>query len=211
MITLAIDTSTARGSVAVLENGVLHFSENFTAERSHSSHLFSSLERASLSVPRYDQVVIGLGPGSYSGVRIAIAAAIGIEFALKVPLIGIASTAALETEVTHYQTIGDARRGTFYYAQFCEGVGLEGPLLLTAEALKEQLALHPLLPIFTSDSLPDFPEAMIAYPSASKLARLVEQGIGIHSTGDLEPIYLREPHITLPKNPPRIQTLNVQD
>ena len=115
------------------------------------------------------------------------------------PLIGIASPAALETEFIHYQTIGDARRGTFYYAQFREGISLEGPLLLTAEALKEKLALHPALPIFTSDSISDFPEARIAYPSATKLARLGEQGIGIYSTGDLEPIYLRDPHITLPK------------
>jgi len=200
MITLALDTSTSRGSVAVLEDGVLLFGEDFTADRSHSSHLFSSLERASFVVPGYDQVVIGLGPGSYSGVRIAISAAIGIEFALRTPLIGIPSPAAMETDSMHYQTLGDARRGTFYYAQFSEGISLEGPLLLTADALREKLALHPSLPIFTSDSLPDFPEAKRAYPSAAKLARLAEQGIGIHSTGDLEPIYLRDPHITLPKN-----------
>ena len=199
MITLAIDTSTQRGSVVVLENGALLFNENFTADRSHSSHLFSCLERALRIAPRCGQVVIGLGPGSYSGVRIAISAAIGIEFGLKTQLIGIASMAALETEARYYQTIGDARRSTFYYAQIRDGVCLEGPLLLTSGALKEKLASCPLLPLFSSASIPDFPEAAIVHPSAERLARLAELGVGIHSTGNLEPIYLREPHITQPK------------
>jgi tRNA threonylcarbamoyl adenosine modification protein YeaZ len=199
MITLAIDTSTTLGSVAVIKDGTLLFGEQFTADRSHSSHLFSCLERALQAAPGCDQIVIGLGPGSYSGVRIAISAAIGFEFGMKARLFGIASAAAIDTEATHYQTIGDARRDTFYYARICDGVCQEGPLLLTSEALKEKLAAHPGLPVFTSDAIPDFPRATIGHPSAERLARLAELGTGIHSTGDLEPIYLREPHITQPK------------
>ena len=200
MITLAIDTSTHRGNVVVMENGLVVFDEDFTGDRSCSSHLFDCLERALQIALRFDQIAIGLGPGSYSGVRIAISAAIGIEFGLNLPLIGIASTTVLETEAAHYQTIGDARRGTFYYAKIQEGICIEGPLLLTQEELKEKLAQHPFLPVLTSDSLPDFPEAKWTHPSAVKLARLAEHGHGIHSRGDLEPIYLRAPHITLPKN-----------
>jgi len=200
MITLAIDTSTTHGSVAVVETGVLLFSEHFTADRSHSSHLFSCLERALQIAPRCDQIVVGLGPGSYSGVRIAISAAIGFGFGMNAKLIGISSMTALETAMTHFQTVGDARRGTFYYALIRDGICLEGPLLLTVEALKEKLALNSGLPIFTTDSLPDFPEATSVRPSAEKLAHLAEKGAGIHSIGDLEPIYLREPHITQPKN-----------
>lgn len=199
MITLAIDTSTIRGSVAVVEDGVLIFGENFSADRSHSSHLFSCLERALQVAPHCDQIVIGLGPGSYSGVRIAISTAIGFGFGMKARLIGIASMAAIETEAAFYRVIGDARRGTFYYAQIREGACLEGPLLLTAEELKEKLALDPDTPVYTSNPIPGFPEATVAFPAAEKLARLAEQGLSIHSTGDLEPIYLRDPHITKPK------------
>ena len=199
MITLALDTSTDRCNVVVMEDGLVVFDENFTGDRSCSSHLFGCLERALQSVPSFNQIVIGLGPGSYSGVRIAISAAIGIEFGLNLPLIGIASTSALETDSAHYQTIGDARRGTFYYAQIQEGICVEGPLLLTLEALNEKLGQHPLLPVLTSDSIPDFPGAKLTHPSAVKLARMAERGHGIHSKGDLEPIYLRAPHITLPK------------
>lgn len=199
MITLAIDTSTTRGSVAVVENGAVLFDEYFSADRSHSSQLFACLERALQAAPHCDQVVIGLGPGSYSGVRIAISAAIGIGFGMDAQLVGIASTAALETEEAEYQTIGDARRDTFYYARIRDGVSLEGPLLLTLEGLKEKLACHSAVPVFSSEPIPDFPSATLARPSAEKLARLGERGVGIHATGDLEPIYLREPHITQPK------------
>ena len=201
MITLAIDTSTTRGSIAAIENGTVLFSESFTADRSHSSKLFACLERFFKTSTRCDQVVIGLGPGSYSGVRIAISAAIGLEFGMKSPLIGIPSIAAMETDAPHYQTVGDARRGTFYYARIRAGECLEGPLLLDAEALKEKLAVHSALPVFTSEPLPDFPSAQPCHPSAERLARLAEGNTGIHSTGGLEPIYLREPHITQPKNP----------
>ena len=46
MITLAIDTSTTRGSVALLADGILRLEENFLADRSHSATLFAVLERA---------------------------------------------------------------------------------------------------------------------------------------------------------------------
>jgi len=199
MTTLAIDTSTTRGSVAIVENGELLFEEHFTADRSHSSQLFSCLERALQTEPACDQIVIGLGPGSYSGVRIAISAAIGIGFGMNARLVGITSSAAIETDAAHYQTIGDARRGTFYYTRIRDGITMEGPLLLTLGALRNTVESNPLLPVFASEPIPDFPAATLARPSAAKLARLAERGLSIYSTGDLEPIYLREPHITQAK------------
>ena len=81
MITLALETSTPRGGVAVFQDGELVFSESFTADRSHSSGLFAVIERALAGKERPGQIVVGLGPGSYAGVRIAIAAGIGISVA----------------------------------------------------------------------------------------------------------------------------------
>src|SRR5688572_27664606 len=114
MITLAIDTSTVRGSVAVWMRGELVINDNFTADRSHSAALFMSLERARSEIPHLDQVVVGLGPGSYAGIRIGIAAAIGLSLALGSRLLGIPSVAALEVPESNYLVIGDARRGSFY-------------------------------------------------------------------------------------------------
>ena len=195
MTTLAIDTSTTHGSVALLVDGELRLDETFTSDRSHSASLFPILERARALVPGVDQVAVGLGPGSYAGVRIAIAAAIGLEMGLGARLVGIPSVAVLETGSADYVAIGDARRETFYFTRVEDGVCVDGPRLLTEEELRAAIDG----PVFACVALPAFPSAQIALPSAAKLARLAEAGRGIVVTGDLEPIYLREPHITQPK------------
>ena len=199
MTILAIDTSTNHGTVALLVDGELRLDETFTADRRTSAALFPVLERALAAAPRLDQVAIGLGPGSYAGVRIAIAAAIGLKLGLRAQLVGLPSVAALETNAPAYLAIGDARRDTFYFTHVEDGLCTAGPLLATAGELHTLLAAHSALPVFTSVPLPAFPSAEIALPSAVRLARLAHAGRGLTATGDLEPIYLREPHITQPK------------
>jgi tRNA threonylcarbamoyladenosine biosynthesis protein TsaB len=112
---LAIDTSTSRGSVALLADGQLLLDEVFIADRSHSSALFPILERVKAMAPGIGTIAIGLGPGSYAGVRIAIASAIGLGLATNAGLVGIPSVCALETDAARYLGIGDARRETFYF------------------------------------------------------------------------------------------------
>jgi tRNA threonylcarbamoyladenosine biosynthesis protein TsaB len=198
MMTLAIETSTIRGSVAALEDGKVIFSDQFTADRSHSSELFTILERALIVLHRCDQIVVGLGPGSYSGVRIGIAAAIGLQYGLQARLAGIPSSIAMATDAVSYHAVGDARRETFYHARVVEGICVEEPSLLTSAELKAKIESH-TLPVFSSDAIPEISSLQTAFPSAEKLARLAEQGCGIVSHGDLEPIYLRDPHITTPR------------
>jgi tRNA threonylcarbamoyl adenosine modification protein YeaZ len=202
MITLAIDTSTPRGSVAVYAYGDAVFEENFQADRSHSSSLFASLERARGHAGRFNQVAIGLGPGSYAGVRIAIAAAIGFELAFGAKLVGLPSVVALETGATEYLAIGDARRESFYFSRISERVCVDGPRLINEADLRELLESFPTQPCYATEELPAFPSARITAPSAAILAKLAASGQSIVATGDLEPIYLREPHITQPKPRP---------
>jgi tRNA threonylcarbamoyladenosine biosynthesis protein TsaB len=199
MTILAIDTSTARGSVALLVDGAMRLDETFAADRSHSASLFAVLERARGLVTTIDLVAIGLGPGSYAGVRIAIAAAMGLELGLGARLVGVPSVAALETDAPRYLAIGDARRETFYFTRVEEGVCAEGPLLATAEELRERLAALADWPVFAPAPLAAFPQVVVALPMAARLARLAAQDRGIVARGDLEPLYLREPYITQPK------------
>lgn len=195
---LALDTSTNFGSVALFSEGRVLLDEAFSADRSHSATLFPILERARALSPRIERVAVGLGPGSYAGVRIAIAAALGFEVGLGARLLGLPSVAALAVGEAHYVAVGDARRSTFYFTELENGVCLDGPRLLDETALRETLS-RCALPIYSSTPLPAFPEARVAQPSARRLAELAEAGRGIVATGDLEPIYLREPHITQPK------------
>jgi len=199
MTILALETSTSRGSVALWRDGALILDEAFTADRSHSSALFPILERARALAPRLDAIAVGLGPGSYAGVRISIAAALGLALADGARLLGLASVAALETSAPRYLAIGDARRETFYFSLVENGACVEGPLLLDEPVLRERLAALPQVPVFVPALVPAFLHADVVLPRASRLAELAAQGKGILAEGDLEPLYLREPHITQPK------------
>jgi tRNA threonylcarbamoyladenosine biosynthesis protein TsaB len=195
VITLALETSTPHGSVAVHDGAALLFSEAFVSERGHSSLLFPLLQAALARVPRVEQIAVGLGPGSYAGVRIAIATAMGLELTLGVPLVGMPSVAALAGE-SAYVAIGDARRETWYWTKVARGVCMEGPLLLEDAAFRERLAAAGGA-VFATELVAA--PAQIAVPSAETIAAFAAQGRGITATGALEPIYLREPHITKPK------------
>jgi tRNA threonylcarbamoyladenosine biosynthesis protein TsaB len=213
VITLALETSTPHGSVAVHDGAALLFSEGFVSERGHSSLLFPLLQAALASVPRVEQIAVGLGPGSYAGVRIAIATGMGLALTLGVPLVGIPSVAALTGE-SKYVAIGDARRETWYWTKVAGGICLEGPLLLEDAEFRERLAATDW-PILSTELLPEVRSAgvpprvavgetptlrtRVATPSAETIAAFGAQGRGIVATGALEPIYLREPHITKPK------------
>ncbi len=198
MTVLAIDTSTTRGSVAILSGEKILFAEDFVADRSHSATLFAILARAREGTLPWDQVVIGLGPGSYAGIRIAIAAAMGIELTTGASLAGIPSVAAWDTGAADYIAIGDARRETFYWTRVEKGFCTEGPMLLDSVELKSRLDRE-TLPVFSSDSLEGFPSVRQAFPSARILAQLALAKRGTVEGEVLEPIYLREPHITTPK------------
>jgi tRNA A37 threonylcarbamoyladenosine modification protein TsaB len=132
-------------------------------------------------------------------VRIAIATALGLRSSTGAKLAGIPSISALDVEESDYGVIGDARRQSFFFARIASGRLIEGPILEAEAELKarlEQLAG----PIFTSDSLPQFPQVKLAYPSAARLAEIAALStVEISDVESLEPIYLREPHITVPK------------
>lgn len=199
MSILAIESSTTHGSVAVLgREGALLFEHRFVADRTHSSALFAALERARGEAGDWDAIVVGLGPGSYAGVRIAISAAIGLALTTGAELLGIPSVATLEVGARAYAAIGDARRETFYWTQVDAGICVEGPELVSAPELASRLA-QSRVPVFASEPLASF-SAELAHPSATRAAHLVLAGRGITARGDLEPIYLREPHITRPKS-----------
>ncbi len=204
MKVLGLESSTDLASVALWEGGRILFEETFPSKRSLSADLFPVLWRLLEPVGAVDRVVVGLGPGSYAGVRIAIAAAMGLQAVWGCELVGIPSVAALREAAARYQVIGDARRGTWYYTRVECGVCVEGPLLAdSAAALSEYLqkALGcggPRMEIYATEPLPPEWSAEVRSPCAAKLALFAAAGTGIVQTGALEPLYLREAHITRP-------------
>jgi tRNA threonylcarbamoyladenosine biosynthesis protein TsaB len=195
MITLALETSTARGGVALFREGEMVFCESFTADRSHSAELFAVIERALAGGMAPGRIVVGLGPGSYAGVRIAIAGAIGVAVATGAEMVGVPSVAALDEG--EYVAVGDARRGGYWYAHVRAGEMVAGPMLVTREEMEERLA-GAGRPVFSSEEL-GIVGIEVRYPQVEWLGRLAVEGRCGATRGALEPIYLREPHITAPK------------
>ena len=195
---LALELSTARGSLAWLSDRV-DLAREWPSDRKNSAAFFENLDEVTRKFGSSEAIVVGLGPGSYAGTRIAIAAAIGLQAASKARLIGFPSICAIRS--ANYCVIGDARRQSFFFAHVREHELIEGPSLFTEEDLKNKLeTFEPDMPIFSSESLPQFPRVAIRYPSAQLLARLAQDSHRSFKLPPLEPMYLREPHITVPKS-----------
>jgi tRNA threonylcarbamoyladenosine biosynthesis protein TsaB len=201
MKTLAFELSSAHGSIALQEGGEALFDRQFPNDRKDSGAFFENVELCLRQFGGPGEIVVGLGPGSYAGVRIAIATALGLRAAVNAKLVGITSICALDVEDRNYCVIGDARRQSFYLARVADGRLIEGPTLMTDTELETKIAAA-TTPIYAAEQLPRFPLTKLAYPSAGRLAELARlQSAEIDDTCPLEPIYLREPHITTPKEP----------
>ncbi|MGH8048736.1 MAG: tRNA (adenosine(37)-N6)-threonylcarbamoyltransferase complex dimerization subunit type 1 TsaB [Chthoniobacterales bacterium] len=196
MKVLAFDCSASRGSVAVVEGSEVLFAESFDCPRGRGGEFFPALERAMKAAGRPDRVAVGIGPGSYNGLRAAISAAEGLKLATGAALVGIASVEALPCDGGEYVVVNDARGGVFCYVKIRGREIVGGIELLNADAVAERLAAE-TAPIFTTALIENLPQAGLGFPDAVILARLGEgakPGMGV-----LEPIYLKPAHITKPK------------
>ncbi len=210
---LALDTCTAQGQVALVRDGVVIFEDSFSSERSHNAQLFEPLGKA-LELCRKDlsMIVAGTGPGSYTGVRIGLAAAQGLGFALGVPVITIPSVVApAESSLPEkFVVCGDARRGQFYVIRV-HGFRMlgEAEQMAAAELLTMRNA-DTATPWFTFDkaSPAGIPDVKLTHPSAARLARSVSglnaEEIQALTTQPQEPLYLSAPFVTQPKKVPAI-------
>jgi tRNA threonylcarbamoyladenosine biosynthesis protein TsaB len=132
---LALDTSTRALTVALLQGNRLLAEDGMEAERNHSIYLLPVVQRmlAAHNVPiqQLQAVAVGQGPGSYTGVRIAVTVGKTLAWSLKIPLIGISSLSAYahsarltDEGLTYYVPLMDARRGQAYSALFADRFGL---------------------------------------------------------------------------------------
>src|SRR5437763_2612758 len=196
---LALELSSARGSIAMLGGNKAEYFRDWPNDRKNSGPFFGHLAQCRDQFGLPDAIIVGLGPGSYAGTLIAISAAIGLQAASRARLLGLPSICAIENE--DYCVIGDARRQLFFFARIRKQDLTEGPSLFNEDELKNKIeTLADSIAVFCSESLPQFPKAVIRYPSAKVLAQFARDSDRKCKLPPLEPIYLQEPHITLPKS-----------
>ena len=122
---LAIDTSTKAGSVCLLNNDEIIGELYFNLEKTHSERILPIIDYllkfSKTDINEIDLFVSGIGPGSFTGIRIGLSIAKGFSFALKKPLIGVSSLDALANDVyvkDEFISIIEGRNNEFFYAIF---------------------------------------------------------------------------------------------
>jgi len=125
---LAIDTSTSRTSVAIIENGAVLYSGFRDGATAHGPSL-PALVQEGLAVSDVDQVVVGMGPGPFTGLRVGIAFAQSFALARDIPVRGVCSLDAIAAQINESDFIitVDARRKEVYWARYTNGVRVGQP------------------------------------------------------------------------------------
>jgi tRNA threonylcarbamoyladenosine biosynthesis protein TsaB len=197
MTILAFEFSAAQRSVALARDGVI-LSEAVETGGHRVTNAFGLTEKvlAAARVLReeVEVIAVGLGPGSYTGIRAAIAIAQGWQLARGIKLLGVSSAEGLAAQAQTEKIFGrvsvviDAQRGEFYLAgwEISEFVCKEvSPLKIVAAAEVEALK--------SVGAICVGPEAgRILFPSAAMVARLAAGRMDFMAGEKLMPIYLRE-------------------
>ena len=192
LTTLILDTSTSKSIVAFAEGKHLLFVENLPHGSPTSSFLMKIIEKGfnqlNIKASELKALVVAQGPGSYTGVRVAAAAAKGLAFPHSIPIIGFCSLEGFisEKEGPFASLIDAGVGGCYILLQKREGETLSvlsPPTLIPYESLEVGLA--------------DYPERVgphTGYPNPLHIAALGEQRLqqGLFSN-DLSLLYLRTP------------------
>jgi tRNA threonylcarbamoyl adenosine modification protein YeaZ len=125
---LAIDTSTSRSCVAIIDGTNVLYSGFRDGASAHGPSLPALVQEA-LAVSDVDEVVVGIGPGPFTGLRVGIAFAQSFALAREIPVRGVCSLDAIAAQVTDKDFIitVDARRKEVYWARYTHGVRVGQP------------------------------------------------------------------------------------
>ena len=122
---LGIETSSRRGSVALVEDGQLVALSSHEQLNRHGEQMLPLVEallaEASWPITSLDRLGVGIGPGSFTGLRIGVALANGIALGIDRPLVGVGSLRAMVRAAPGGQPVAallDARRDEFFVSVF---------------------------------------------------------------------------------------------
>ena len=159
MLILAFETSAKAGSVALIENGVLLGESYQNTGLTHSQTLLSMAEstlvQAGKTAQDLEAVAVAAGPGSFTGVRIGVAAAKGLAWGKDIPCYGVSTLEAMAEGLAIHNgyvlPVMDARRSQVYTALFRAENGLLSRVMedcaISLEELCETIK-HLELPVF---------------------------------------------------------------
>ncbi len=109
MLTLAFDTATATATSALVDDGEV-LGERVSRAQSLLEDVDALLRQAGAHPSELDRLAVGIGPGSFTGVRIGLAVARGLALSLDVPGAGVSTLAALAAGAPGALAVIDAKR-----------------------------------------------------------------------------------------------------
>ena len=195
-VILAIDTATPAVTAGIVKlDGVEVLAERVTVDaRAHAEQLtpnvLAALADAGLTVNDLGAVVVGCGPGPFTGLRVGMATAAAYGHALGIPVHGVCSLDAIGVDTTgDALVVTDARRREVYWARYRDGVRIDGPAVdapADVPADAQAVAGSP-----EHAALFDLPRLASVYPTAAGLVRAVADWAA--EPAPLVPLYLRRP------------------
>ena len=215
---IGIETATERLSVALMVDGVAY--ERHTDARSSHCELISGfvselLNEGAVDIDELDCVAVSIGPGSFTGLRIGIASAMGISYAISKPVCGVDTLMGIAFHSGFPYTLVcpliDARRSEAYTALYRLGQGIPEEIIAPAampvselagilKSQNEQVTItgpstdHFQEVLETSGADLQFTDPDESKPSALSIARIGEIMFNAGQSvtpSELKPLYLR--------------------
>ena len=227
MIILAIDTATADLIVGVAEcdaeagpskTSINVLAESVVSTRAHAEHLVPSaagvLSRAGMSFEKLDAVVVGCGPGPFTGLRVGMASASAFGQALNVPVHGVVThdAAAVLAGGSRVLVVTDARRREVYSALYEKRQRVAGPEVCAPADLQsvfDGLSQAPLDVLSVPAHLADQVQQSLSVP-VGEVRYIAPRTKGLIAAADLSrspaplvPHYLRRPDAQAPAPRPK--------
>ena len=207
MLILGIETSAALCSVAWVQDDQVLSEENVEMPNMHTTLLPEMLRKGFLDLnlgpDKIDLIAVSSGPGSFTGIRIGMAYAKGMGYALDVPVIAVSNFEVLANQAVHDRfpiwTVIDARRGNYYVGVFDnQKYALnQSKFLAEAELLnlfdRQGIIITPIEKFCDTCDLKT--EVLIGRYSSAITAKLGKRKFDRDETDDidrLEPLYIRE-------------------
>ena len=195
-LVLAIDTATPAVTAGVVRLGdeVELLAEQVTVDpRAHAERLtpniVAALADAGVGVDELDAVVVGCGPGPFTGLRVGMATAAAFGHALGVPVRGVCSLDAIAVGTAgEVLVVTDARRREVYWARYRDGARVDGPAVNAAADVPSGAAAVAGSPEHAV--LFDLPRLAPVYPSTRLVAAVADWEV---DPEPLVPLYLRRP------------------